>query len=91
MLHTIAYLSFRENESKEFRKFQYLRAGYEKILWYSESFHGFPRHFYFEPPMDIHPLSEDPPEDPIQEIFTRNLGIFATGIFFFDRIRRMIG
>jgi len=29
------------------------------------------------PPADIRPLSEAPPEDPIHEIFTRNLGIFA--------------
>jgi len=42
-------------------------------------------------PADIHSLSEDPPEDPIQEIFTRNLGIFAAGVFSFDRVSRMMG
>lgn len=31
---------------------------------------------------DIHPLvCEDPPKDPIQKIFTRNLGIFAAEVF----------
>lgn len=40
-------------------------------------------------PADILSLSEDPPEDPIQEIFTRNLGIFAAGVFPLDRVRMM--
>lgn len=42
---------------------------------------------YGYPPL----VSEDPPEDPIQEIFTRNLGIFAAGVFPSDRVPRMIG
>lgn len=84
------------NELGEFRKFQYLRAGYEKILYmiYSKSLSPIPRRFartYNSP--DIHPLSEDSPEDPIQKIFTRNLGIFAAkeSISLSIGVSRMIG
>jgi len=53
VLRTIVFSVYKENESGEFRKFQYLHTGYEKILWYSKSPDGVPRHFYFEHPLRI--------------------------------------
>lgn len=44
---------YKKDEFREFLKFQYLHAGYEKILWYSESPDEVPRHFYFEYPLRI--------------------------------------